>query len=1091
MRTSTASTLISPIFATLLIASAPALAAITLGPGPVQGTDKAGWTFHEEFQDWQHADLRALDEWDSGGFNLKWWDDHDDGRDLVAFYHRLEDGQLYLRVDFLDLRPGWEGNVNLYLTVDCALGGAGWFPDYMDCQTDTPWEICLALYGSGDVPGTTYNLYDSSYGTGWNGQLTGSYWHTDLDAMECALPVSLLYDAGWNGSSAIYFQVASAKDFAEGACSGGGNSSDLADAFVDDARGCDDGWLNGGIASTGTTGRVQYASIAHGNQALGRGDELRVHVYDPESSTGIPGGTGFIRTLDTHRIFAVPLNIHVSGTLIAGLAWAPSPSGPGDPSDGPALLNEISQFVDANQADRPGALIGGVFAEHIMPYFEGPANAASFAVADSLHAAYFGLTQSDMKVTHTPERVIRSLPTGLSPLDGRTFEDLEATDYRATYLDAVGHLHHWFHPTETLWPDQPYRHQVHDINGVLCFMINNREDQYKFWAQDEGLHLDTRQSLLEKARAGTPQLVLVFDDWEALAGKSFGAISGQMEPNDNPIQYQKTIRWLANHPWIEIVTLAEMVDRADADPSWVIDHGYRDDLDVMSYHWLQHANEDSYHNWYYNSAGGVPGNEQSFYDLVPVITGEQGDYHRRGVGPGADGPPLPSGLSHGDLNTPGTLLYETWDAIAAAPPGGLRFLAEAAFSSMIYETAWHEEDNTDYTDSDGFGNWLYPDTSWDGLSTWALRLQNHARDATGLALAAAWADSVKGGTLPHGTTSYLVDADLDGIDEVVLRNRWLWTLWQDRGGRLLLAARFASQRQDAVLMLGNPLANPSAPGEEEYNNEFATRCSGFKVMNGSYADEVFAMSLQPAGIEFTSGDGLVTISHTLAAGSDTLATTVQENLTGDLYLRLGLSPNLTALLLGGPDTLTREYDGGSPETSTWYRLVNQQGGDVTILYDGASFNAAPLHAGYDRRDLAQTEEVELYGDGSFGFRTVFAAGDVLSSAPDLAESDLPESDLPAPPAHGLVRLLPARPNPFNPSTEISFELSRPRAVELSIHTLSGQRVRTLLAGPAPAGISRFVWDGRDRGGSVAASGLYLVRLVAGGDILTMKVLLLK
>ena len=48
------------------------------------------------------------------------------------------------------------------------------------------------------------------------------------------------------------------------------------------------------------------------------------------------------------------------------------------------------------------------------------------------------------------------------------------------------------------------------------------------------------------------QLTLVFDDWEALAGKSFDPGRGQPVENNNQWQYQQTMRWAANHQWIEV-----------------------------------------------------------------------------------------------------------------------------------------------------------------------------------------------------------------------------------------------------------------------------------------------------------------------------------------------------------------------------------------------------------------------------------------------------------------------------------------------------------------------------------------------------------
>src|SRR5439155_27047955 len=144
-------------------------------------------------------------------------------------------------------------------------------------------------------------------------------------------------------------------------------------------------------------------------------------------------------------------------------------------------------------------------------------------------------------------------------------------------------------------------------------------------------------------------------------------------PNNNPNQYHTTIRWAANHPWIQVSNLRDLLAMAVANPAaFVIDHGTSYSLPLESYEWLLHASEDSYDNWYYDQSAGVTGNEQDFYHLVPVLTGAQGDYHARGATPAQDGPPLPSGRILGDLDTPGSLLYESWQALQAAPAGRMK-----------------------------------------------------------------------------------------------------------------------------------------------------------------------------------------------------------------------------------------------------------------------------------------------------------------------------------------------------------------------------------------------------------------------------------
>jgi Zn-dependent metalloprotease len=72
------------------------------------------------------------------------------------------------------------------------------------------------------------------------------------------------------------------------------------------------------------------------------------------------------------------------------------------------------------------------------------------------------------------------------------------------------------------------------------------------------------------------------------------------------------------------------------------------------------------------------------------------------------------------------------------------------------------------------------------------------------------------------------------------------------------------------------------------------------------------------------------------------------------------------------------------------------------------------------------------------------------------------------------------PNPFNPSTRISFDLPADGYVSLRIYDLAGRLVRTLVGEPKPAGSHEIVWGGRDQGGKSVASGVYVVRLEANG-----------
>jgi hypothetical protein len=84
-----------------------------------------------------------------------------------------------------------------------------------------------------------------------------------------------------------------------------------------------------------------------------------------------------------------------------------------------------------------------------------------------------------------------------------------------------------------------------------------------------------------------------------------------------------------------------------------------------------------------------------------------------------------------------------------------------------------------------------------------------------------------------------------------------------------------------------------------------------------------------------------------------------------------------------------------------------------------------------------------------------------------------------------------RPNPFNPSTTISFRMPRPGGVALRVYDPAGRLVRTLVAGRIEAGSHRAPWDGTDADGRAVSSGVYLYRLSALGEMLTGRMTLIR
>lgn len=89
------------------------------------------------------------------------------------------------------------------------------------------------------------------------------------------------------------------------------------------------------------------------------------------------------------------------------------------------------------------------------------------------------------------------------------------------------------------------------------------------------------------------------------------------------------------------------------------------------------------------------------------------------------------------------------------------------------------------------------------------------------------------------------------------------------------------------------------------------------------------------------------------------------------------------------------------------------------------------------------------------------------------------------------RLEQNQPNPFNPSTTISYTLTRAEPVRLQIFDLSGRLVRTLVDEWTVEGTHAVIWHGLDASGRQAASGIYLYRIQTPSFVETRSMVLLK
>lgn len=95
------------------------------------------------------------------------------------------------------------------------------------------------------------------------------------------------------------------------------------------------------------------------------------------------------------------------------------------------------------------------------------------------------------------------------------------------------------------------------------------------------------------------------------------------------------------------------------------------------------------------------------------------------------------------------------------------------------------------------------------------------------------------------------------------------------------------------------------------------------------------------------------------------------------------------------------------------------------------------------------------------------------------------------PEENSFRLFGNYPNPFNPSTTISFTLPYTESIRLSIYNSLGEKIRELADEEFPSGLNEIVWDGKDQSGVSLSSGIYFYQLKTSTNLTTGKMVLAK
>ncbi len=239
---------------------------------------------------------------------------------------------------------------------------------------------------------------------------------------------------------------------------------------------------------------------------------------------------------------------------------------------------------------------------------------------------------------------------------------------------------------------------------------------------------------------------------------------------------------------------------------------------------------------------------------------------------------------------------------------------------------------------------------------------------------------------------------------------------------------------------------------------------------------------------FTNNMGLTSIVNDQAvavnpevvgSASFTWASGGVTNFTGDVFTLQGGCPS------------ARFYDGasasGTAVVTHKYRSSTATGPGAIVMNKNTALHWNTVWMGFGWFDIRDS--------GAPGTPELDLATKILNGVVPPACQQSPTTGVGGDPTTGalpaVTALHPNVPNPFNPVTEIRFDLAARGAVALRVFDVGGRQVRALVNEARPAGRYKVSWDGLDDSGARVASGIYFYRLDAPAFSASRKMVLLK
>jgi len=322
---------------------------------------------------------------------------------------------------------------------------------------------------------------------------------------------------------------------------------------------------------------VSVAFIHHANQLL-----ITDGYQNREGISAIAGSknstTGLLRILELHRRYQIPLNLHISGTLMESLEWHI-----------PDFFSELKALANSDLLE----LLGSSYGQNMMKFFSEEHNFRQLNEELLLYENFLGWESKKIKVFWVPERlwdtkILAPVLTN-SRLRNGGYEYVILDD-RLLYSDKSNPSPRRLYDKTKAWDPKNFSMYGIEEGHGLCMLpiaYNLRQNIPPRKKQDfESIKSQLYWLLDVNLTYKTPLIAIYADDMEKAAGVGWDS--------NGPAQYESVLKWINENPTVHSVKLSK----------WTSMHRPLCQKHIERGTYVELMNEfeasETYDNWYYD-----------------------------------------------------------------------------------------------------------------------------------------------------------------------------------------------------------------------------------------------------------------------------------------------------------------------------------------------------------------------------------------------------------------------------------------------------------------------------------------------------------